>query len=87
MQQIHFGGGPADYARDSELAALIKAAQVEYDPARRSAIYAEGFKRQNEQAYVVPIATVATNFGINKDLLGKFDTYDSLPHFNTFRWK
>ena len=87
VQQIHFGGGPADYARDSELAALIKAAQVEYDPARRSAIYAEGFKRQNEQAYVVPIATVATNFGINKDLLGKFDTYDSLPHFNTFRWK
>ena len=81
-----FAFGNDDYARDTELKALLEAGGSATDPKARQKAYSAAIRRITEQAYWVPLHTYVTTYGFTKQLA--FTPYaDELPRFFLSKWQ
>ncbi|HWX48515.1 MAG TPA: ABC transporter substrate-binding protein [Roseomonas sp.] len=82
---VMFGGGNDDYARDAELAKLIREGGLTQDAAARKAAYSAAIRRATEQAYWLPLHNQVVNYAFSKQL--DFTAHpDELPRFYMARW-
>ena len=81
-----FGGGGNDYARDPALAALIAQGGASASPNERRRFYSQAIRLISEQAYMVPLNTYVTTYGISRSLA--FRAFpDELPRFYLAAWR
>jgi peptide/nickel transport system substrate-binding protein len=81
-----FTGGPNDYARDPALAALIVQGGASINPNERRRFYSQAIRLITEQAYMVPLNTYVTNYGLSRTLA--FRPFpDELPRFYLASWR
>jgi peptide/nickel transport system substrate-binding protein len=59
---------PRDYARDPQMASLMKAGLAELDPDKRARIYEKALNLNNEQLYVWPFSSLPMVFVHTKDI-------------------
>jgi peptide/nickel transport system substrate-binding protein len=89
VMAFFFEDSPRDYAQDAVLKGIAATADRMLDDAKRNAIYRDAFNRNNERAYVIPIASVPTIFIHAKDLAipVDFSTNGFGVELETVRWK
>jgi peptide/nickel transport system substrate-binding protein len=89
VMAFFFEDSPRDYAQDMVLKGIAATADRMLDDAKRNEIYRNAFNRNNEQAYVIPIASVPTIFVHTKDLAIPVDfaTNGFGVELETLRWK
>lgn len=81
-----FSGRNEDYSRDPQVTAALAEGGAVVDPAKRQAAYDKAIHRITEQAYVLPLATYVTVYGLAKNL--NFTPYaDEMPRFYESSWK
>jgi peptide/nickel transport system substrate-binding protein len=81
-----FGAGGNDYARDPALAALIAQGGASTNPNERRKFYSQAIRLISEQAYMVPLNTYVTSYGISRTLA--FRAFpDELPRFYLAAWR
>jgi peptide/nickel transport system substrate-binding protein len=81
-----FTGGPNDYARDPALAALVEQGGASTNPNERRKFYSQAIRLITEQAYMVPLNTHVTTYGITRGLA--FRPFpDELPRFYLASWR
>lgn len=81
-----FTGGPQDYARDPELAALVTKGDEASDPDVRRQAYSAAIRRITEQVYWVPLTTYVTTYAFTHELV--FQPFaDELPRFYLAHWR
>jgi peptide/nickel transport system substrate-binding protein len=81
-----FTGTSDDQAQDPQVKADLVLAGSVSDPEVRKAAYTRAIRRITEQAYMIPIATFTTTYGLSKQL--NFQTYaDEMPRFFWASWK
>lgn len=81
-----FTGGPNDYARDPALAQLIEQGGASTNPNERRKFYSQAIRLITEQAYMVPLNTHVTTYGIARGLA--FRPFpDELPRFYLASWR
>jgi peptide/nickel transport system substrate-binding protein len=81
-----FTGGGNDYARNPDLAALIDQGGASINPNERRRFYGQAIRLITEQAYMVPLNTYVTTYGIARGLA--FRAYpDELPRFYLASWR
>ena len=73
-------------AQDAEVKALLIKGGTSNDPKVRQEAYSAAIKRISEQAYVLPIATYTTTYGVSKALNFK-PWADEMPRFYLSSWK
>lgn len=81
-----FGGGPNDYTRDPALAALIAQGGASSNPNERRRFYSQAIRLISEQAYMVPLNTYMTTYGVSRTLAFKPFT-DEMPRFYLASWR
>ena len=81
-----FTGGDQDYARDPEVAQLLAAGGSTTDPDDRRAAYGAAIRRIGEQAFMLPLFTFVTNYGVSRQLSFK-PAADELPRFFQATWR
>lgn len=73
--------GPRDYAQDMEMAKLVQAGLLEFDDAKRTAIYTKAMDLNNTKNYVMAFSSLPTlyvhskDIEIKKNLLSAGDNY------------
>ena len=82
----YFGGGAADLAHDKTLITLLDKAATQMDPAARKLTYASAIHMMTEQAYVLPLSSLLTLYGVSRTLEVK-PTADEMPRFFWMKWK
>ena len=89
VMAFFFEDSPRDYAQDMVLKGIAATADRMLDDTKRNEIYRNAFNRNNEQAYVIPIASVPTIFIHTKDLAipVDFSTNGFGVELETVRWK
>lgn len=81
-----FTGASDDMSQDAEVKALLIAGGSSNDPDVRKTNYSKAIKRISEQAYMLPIGTFTTTYGISRQL--NFQTWaDEMPRFYLSTWK
>jgi len=81
-----FTGGGNDYARNPDLAALIDQGGASINPNERRRFYGQAIRLITEQAYMVPLNTYVTTYGITRGLV--FRAFpDELPRFYLASWR
>ena len=68
LVSFYFGSKARNYYGDKQIAGWMKQAGASFDIAAREALYRKIFNRINEQAYIVPIASLPSVFVHAKDL-------------------
>jgi len=68
MVPLFFMGQQGDYTRDKEIEAWFREAGSIVDPAERQRLYALGFRKIAQEAYVVPLMTTVTAYGFREGL-------------------
>ena len=81
-----FTGGGNDYARDPALAALVTQGGASTNPNDRRKFYSQAIRLITEQAYVVPLNTYVTTFGMTRNLVFR-PFSDELPRFYLASWR
>ena len=81
-----FGGGEQDYARDPEVRRLVLEGGEVADPDQRRRAYSAAIRRITEQAYVMPLFTVATTYAVSRQVAFK-PSSDELPRFYLASWR
>jgi len=81
-----FTGGGNDYARDPALAALITQGGASTSPLDRRRFYSQAIRLITEQAYMVPLNTYVTTYGITRGLAFRAFS-DELPRFYLASWR
>ena len=81
-----FGGGPLDYARDLDLAALVLGAGRNENPDQRRRDYAQAIRLITAEALWLPMRTYATTYGISRALEFR-PSSDELPRWYLSRWR
>ncbi len=81
-----FGGGPNDYTRDPALATLVAQGGASTNPNERRRFYSQAIRLISEQAYMVPLNTYVTTYGISRTLAFRPFT-DELPRFYLASWR
>lgn len=66
---FYFGSKARDYYGDTQIKSWMKAAGALFDIDEREALYRKIFNRINEQAYVIPIASLPSVFVHSRDLV------------------
>lgn len=83
---FYFGNGPDDLAGDAVVAAEIGEGGSSVDPAARQGAYTDAIHRISEQAYVLPLSTMVTLYGVSRSL--RFTAFaDDIPRFFWAKWK
>ncbi len=81
-----FTGGGNDYSRDPALATLITQGGASTNPNERRKYYSQAIRLISEQAYLVPLNTYVTTYGLSRTLA--FRPYpDELPRFYLAFWR
>ena len=81
-----FTGASDDMSQDAEVKALLVEGGSVNDPEKRKAAYSKAIKRITEQAYMLPIGTFTTTYGVSRQL--NFKTWaDEMPRFYLSSWK
>ncbi len=81
-----FGGSSDDMSQDAEVKALLQEGGSVNDPEKRKAAYSKAIKRITDQAYILPIGTYTTTYGVSKALNFK-PWADEMPRFYLSSWK
>ena len=81
-----FSGNANDYARDPELQRLIEAGGVSTNPDERRKLYGQAIRRITENAYLLPMHSFVTTYGISRALAFKPHP-DELPRFYLANWR
>jgi len=81
-----FTGGGNDFARDPALAALITQGGASTSPHDRRRFYSQAIRLITEQAYMVPLNTYVTSYGISRGLAFRAFS-DELPRFYLASWR
>ncbi len=75
-----------DFARDEQVAELLRQGDTDTDPDKRKSFYSQALKRIAEQAYWVPLYSYSTNYAHTDEL--DFQPYpDEVPRFYSASWK
>ncbi len=83
---VFFAGGPNDYVRDPDLAALVDRGDTTTDPDQRRKLYGEAIRLITSHADWLPLFTVSRSYGFSRQLL--FRPFpDELPRFYLASWK
>jgi peptide/nickel transport system substrate-binding protein len=81
-----FNSNVDDPAQDKEVTALLKQGGSVVDPEERKKAYSAALHRITDQAYIVPLSTYVTTYGISRQLA--FTAYaDEMPRFYESSWK
>ncbi len=81
-----FTGGGNDYSRDPALATLVTQGGASTNPNDRRRYYSQAIRLISEQAYLVPLNTYVTTYGLSRSLA--FRPYpDELPRFYLAFWR
>lgn len=81
-----FTGGGNDYSRDPALATLVTQGGASTNPNERRRYYSQAIRLISEQAYLVPLNTYVTTYGISRALA--FRPFpDELPRFYLAFWR
>lgn len=81
-----FTGGGNDYARDPALAALVTQGGASTNPNERRKLYGQAIRLISEQAYMLPLNTYVTTYGMSRGLA--FRPFpDELPRFYLASWR
>ncbi len=81
-----FTGTANDYARDPELQRLIEAGGTSTNPDERRKLYGQAIKRITENAYLLPMHSFVTTYGISRALAFRPHA-DELPRFYLATWR
>ena len=81
-----FTGGGNDYARDPALAALIVQGGANANPNERRKFYSQAIRLISEQAYMLPLNTYVTTYGMSRGLAFR-PFSDELPRFYLASWR
>ncbi|MFI4982691.1 MAG: ABC transporter substrate-binding protein, partial [Nevskiales bacterium] len=81
-----FTGSSDDFAQDPEVKALLIQGGSVNDPDTRKAAYSKAIHRLTDQAYMIPIATFTTTYGVSKQLNFK-PWADEMPRWYLSSWK
>ncbi len=81
-----FTGGGNDYSRDPALAALVTQGGASSNPHERRRYYSQAIRLISEQAYLVPLNTYVTSYGISRTLAFRPHP-DELPRFYLASWR
>jgi len=83
-----FFTGNRDYWKDDFIAKIAAAGNVEFDDAKRAALYTPALNRVNEKAYIYPMSEMPMLWAHNKDVVVMPDLLaDSAPVLGDFMWK
>lgn len=83
-----FFSGDRDYWRDDMIRKAMEAGEVEFDDAKRAALYTPILDRANTEAYLLPISEQPTVWAHNKDVVLKPNPMsNSLPLLGDYGWK
>jgi ABC-type transport system substrate-binding protein len=83
-----FFTGNRDYWKDDVIAKIAAAGNVEFDDAKRAALYTPALNRVNEKAYIFPVSEMPMLWAHNKDVVVMPDLLaDSAPVLGDFMWK
>jgi len=86
IMPFFFGGSADDMSQDPEVKAALIEGGTSNDPAVRQAAYTKAIKRITSQAYMLPMATFTTTYGVSRQL--NFKTWaDEMPRFYLSTWK
>jgi peptide/nickel transport system substrate-binding protein len=81
-----FSSNADDPAQNPEVTSLLKQGGAVVDPAARQKAYSAALHIITDQAYIVPLSTYVTTYGISKQL--NFTPYaDEMPRFYESSWK
>ena len=81
-----FTGGGNDYSRDPALATMVTQGGASTNPNDRRRYYSQAIRLISEQAYLVPLNTYVTTYGLSRSLA--FRPYpDELPRFYLAFWR
>jgi peptide/nickel transport system substrate-binding protein len=81
-----FTGGGNDYSRDPALATLVTQGGASTNPNERRRYYSQAIRLISEQAYLVPLNTYVTTYGISRALA--FRPFpDEMPRFYLAFWR
>lgn len=81
-----FKGSEDDFAKDSAVMDLLKAADSEVNETQRKQDYADAIKLITDKAYWVPMFTGVRNYGWSSSLNASVEA-DELPRLFEFSWK
>jgi peptide/nickel transport system substrate-binding protein len=81
-----FTGGGNDYSRDPALAALVTQGGASSNPHERRKYYSQAIRLISEQAYLVPLNTYVTSYGLSRTLAFRPHP-DELPRFYLASWR
>ena len=83
-----FFTAPRDYWKDDFIAKAAADGNLEFDDAKRTALYTPALNRVNEKAYIFPVSEMPMLWGHAKDVEVMIDPLaDSAPVLGDFRWK
>ncbi|MDR3537775.1 MAG: ABC transporter substrate-binding protein [Acetobacteraceae bacterium] len=81
-----FSSNVDDAAQDKEVTALLRQGGSVVDPAARRQAYSAALHRITDQAYMLPLSTYVTTYGLSRQL--NFTAYaDEMPRFYECTWK
>jgi peptide/nickel transport system substrate-binding protein len=81
-----FSSNVDDAAQDHEVTALLKQGGSVVDAAAREKAYSAALHRITDQAYMVPLSTYVTTYGVSRQL--NFTAYaDEMPRYYESSWK
>lgn len=81
-----FTGGGNDYSRDPALAALVAQGGASTNPQDRRRHYSQAIRLISEQAYLLPLNTYVTTYGLSRGLAFRAHP-DELPRFYLASWR
>ena len=81
-----FTGGGNDYSRDPALAALVAQGGASTNPQDRRRHYSHAIRLISEQAYLLPLNTYVTTYGLSRSLAFRAHP-DELPRFYLSSWR
>ena len=81
-----FTGGGNDYSRDPALAALVAQGGASTNPNERRRHYSQAIRLISEQAYLVPLNTYVTTYGLSRSVAFRAHP-DELPRFYLASWR
>ena len=81
-----FTGGGNDYSRDPALAALVAQGGASTNPQDRRRHYSQAIRLISEQAYLLPLNTYVTTYGLSRSLAFRAHP-DELPRFYLASWR
>jgi ABC-type transport system substrate-binding protein len=83
-----FFAGPRDYWSDDFINKAYADGNLEFDDAKRAAIYTPALNRVNEKAYILPVSEIPMMWAHHKDVkVMQNPMADSQPVLGDFAWQ